>query len=309
MSICVFGSLNIDLIMRSPRFPQPGETLGGHGFEIIPGGKGGNQAIAAARLGSTVHMVGRVGADNFGEQLLVTLQQQNVSTDSIFIDPGIHSGIAMITVADNGENQILLAAGANGKVDESDVKRLIPLLKECRVLLLQLEIPIPSVLAAAQVAHQAGVLVILDPAPVPALFPTELYQYIDVLTPNQTEAAQLVGFSVQSIADAERAALTLQQKGIKHVIVTLGNQGAIALINNILTRIPAFSVTVVDTTAAGDAFNGALAAALDQDQNWPTALRWATAAGAMTSTCFGAQPALPSLEKLKQLLYTHNPVV
>lgn len=302
MAICVFGSLNMDLVVRAPRLPQPGETLSGHGFLTLPGGKGANQAVAAARLGSSVHMVGRVGADAFGQQLLQSLQQQNVHTENIAIDPSMHSGIAMITVAESGENQIVLAAGANSQVDVNDVERLTPLLRDSNVLLLQLEIPIPVVIAAAQTAREAGVLVILDPAPVPESFPDELYQSIDVLTPNQTEAEQLVGFSITSNADAERAAIALHKRGVKNVIVTMGRAGAIALIDRKLIQISAFAVNAIDTTAAGDAFNGAFAAALDQGKSWEDALQWGVGAGAIAATQLGAQPSLPNRETLLRFL-------
>ncbi len=302
MAICVFGSLNMDLAIRAPQLPQPGETLSGHGFVTLPGGKGANQAAAAARLGTIVQMVGRVGADDFGQQLLQSLQRQNVCTENIAIDASIHSGIAMITVAESGENQIVLAAGANGEVDVNDVARLMPLLQNSSVLLLQLEVPIPSVIAAAQAAQAAGVLVILDPAPVPESFPDELYQCIDVLTPNQTEAEKLAGFSITSSTDAERAAIALHQRGVNHVIVTLGAEGAIALIDNNFIQIPAFAVNAVDTTAAGDAFNGALAAALDRGKPWEDALQWGAAAGAIAVTQRGAQPSLPNRETLLAFL-------
>jgi ribokinase len=302
MAICVFGSLNMDLAIRAPRLPQPGETLSGHGFLTLPGGKGANQAVAAARLGSSVNMVGRVGADDFGQQLLQSLQQQNVHTENIAIDASTHSGIAMITVAEGGENQIVLAAGANSQVDGRDVARLMPLLQDSSVLLLQLEIPIPAVIAAAQAAQEAGVLVILDPAPVPESFPDELYRTIDILTPNQTEAERLVGFSITSSTDAERAAIALHKRGVKHIIVTMGAKGAIALIDCKLIQIPAFAVNAIDTTAAGDAFNGAFAAALDQGKSWEEALQWGAGAGAIAATQLGAQPSLPNRESLLRFL-------
>jgi ribokinase len=165
-------------------------------------------------------------------------------------------------------------------------------------LLLQLEIPIPAVIAAAQAAQEAGVLVILDPAPVPTSFPDELYRTIDILTPNQTEAEQLVGFSITSSTDTERAAIALYKRGVKHIIVTMGSEGAIALIDRKLIQIPAFAVKAIDTTAAGDAFNGAFAAALDQGKSWEEALQWGVGAGAIAATQLGAQPSLPSRESL-----------
>jgi len=268
----VFGSINIDLVSKTPRLPLPGETLTGYNFVTAPGGKGANQAVAIARLGVTSYMVGRVGGDNFGRELLASLQAAGVQTEYVLVDESVSSGVAAIAVDDHGENQIIISPGANGRVDETDVKRLQGVLKSLlslpshggmggSILLLQLEIPLNAAIAAAQVAKAAGVRVILDPAPAQNL-PDELYPLVDIITPNETEAGQLVGFTVDGQAAATEAARILLQKGVGNAIVKLGAKGVICATQAETFFTPAFSVTAVDTVASGDAFNGGLAAAL-----------------------------------------------
>jgi ribokinase len=302
MSICIFGSLNMDLVVQAPRLPKPGETLSGSNFETIPGGKGANQAVAAARLGSQAHLFGRVGRDGFGQQLLSSLQVQGVECESVAIDDSTHTGIATITVASNGENQIVLAAGANSQVGQADIDRLKHKLPGMSALLLQLEIPIEMAIAAAKAAREAGVTVMLDPAPAPVQFPSDFYKRVDILTPNQTEAEQLLGRSIRSTDDAIQAAQEFRQKGVQQVVLTLGEQGIVVADEQGATHWPTYPTTVVDTTAAGDAFNGAMAAALDQQHPWTTALQWGLAAGALTVSRSGAQPSLPNKTELLQFL-------
>jgi ribokinase len=205
MSILVLGSLNMDLVVRSPRLPQPGETLTGSDFATIPGGKGANQAVAAARQGVTTAMVGRVGADDFGHQLRHALAVDGVNVEAVKVDAETHTGVAAITVAQSGENQIVIVPGTNGRVDATDVAGLTHSLAAAQLLLLQCEIPAAIVAQAAQLAHAAGVTVILDPAPVPDFDLTPVYPAIDILTPNQVEAAQLTGLPVNNVAEAEGA--------------------------------------------------------------------------------------------------------
>jgi ribokinase len=305
MSICVFGSLNMDQVLRTPWLPKPGETLSSSALETVPGGKGANQAVAAARLGTQAHLVGRVGADGFGRELIAALLNQGVECDRILQDASTHTGIAVVTVADNGENQIVLAAGANGLMGAVDVDRLKTKLPDASALLLQLEIPMQAAISAAQAAQAAGVKVILDPAPAPKVFPTELYSLVDILTPNQTEAEQLLGQSICTISDAMQSAKSLQHSGIKTVILTLGENGIVVADGQTLQHWPAYPSPVCDTTAAGDAFNGALAAALDQHYDWNTALRWGLAAGALTVSQSGAQPSLPHRASLLNVLHAH----
>ena len=301
MSVLVFGSINIDLVTRTPRLPQPGETLTGYQFETIPGGKGANQAVAAARLGIPTQMIGRVGGDSFGEELLASLQASGVGCDHVITDSSTSSGIAVIAVDDRGENHIILVPGANGQVGEADVDRLGQVLPTAKVLLLQLEVLQAAVVAAAKAAQQAGVTVILDPAPVPAQFATELYGAIDILTPNQTEASALVGFAV-TLDTAAEAAQVLHQRGVKTVVIKLGSQGAFCSTEEENFLIPAFPVQVVDTVAAGDAFNGGLAAALAEGRSFAEAAQWASAVAAISVTQAGAQPSMPTRSQVERFL-------
>ncbi|HAG82718.1 MAG TPA: ribokinase [Cyanobacteria bacterium UBA12227] len=300
-SILVFGSINIDLVTKTPRLPIAGETLQGYDFFTAPGGKGANQAVAAARLGIATHLVGRVGNDDFGRQLLANLQVAGVHTDGVLVDTSITSGIAVITVDDAGENQIIIIPGANGQLDESDVERLKGLLPGATALLMQLEIPLSRVLSAAQAAHAANVPVILDPAPAQNL-PDELYPLVDIITPNQLEASHLVGFPVNEIETAHQAATVLRQRGVATVIVKLGAQGAYCTTASETFFVPAFSVQAVDTVAAGDAFNGALAVALAEGLSLREAVLWGVAAGAISVTKAGAQPSLPDRDTFDQFL-------
>jgi ribokinase len=293
MAIIVFGSINIDLVATAPRLPLPGETLLGHGFFKAPGGKGANQAVAASRLGISTQMVGRVGAHSFSAELVNSLQTSGVEIDRIFVDETVTSGVAVITVDDAGENQIVVIPGANGQVNHTDVERLSHLLPGSSALLLQLEIPLKAVLAAAKAANQAGVTVILDPAPAQLELPAELYPLVDIITPNEVEAGQLVGFPVDGEEEAKKAAEVLLHRGVKNAIVKLGAKGVISATATETFFIPAFSVQAVDTTAAGDAFNGGLAAALAEGHSLRQAVIWGAAAGALAATKEGAQPSLP----------------
>ncbi|MBD6619972.1 ribokinase [Komarekiella sp. 'clone 1'] len=293
MSIIVFGSINIDLVATAPRLPVAGETLLGEDFFKVPGGKGANQAVALARLGIPTHMVGRVGPQNFGVELVNNLQASGVQTDNIFVDKNVTSGVAIITVDYAGENQIIVIPGANGRVNQEDVKRLSHLLPEATLLLLQLEIPIAAVVAAAQAARNANIKVILDPAPAQSDLPAELYPLVDIITPNEVEAGQLVGFPVDGEEKAAEASTVLLQRGVKCAIVKLGAKGVFCATAEEKFFVPAFPVHTVDTVAAGDAFNGGLAAALFQGFSLKQAVIWGTAAGALATTRPGAQTSLP----------------
>ncbi|AKG23841.1 ribokinase [Calothrix sp. 336/3] len=306
MSIIVFGSINIDLVATAPRLPLPGETLRGRDFFKAPGGKGANQAVALAKLGVTTHIVGRVGSHGFGAELLHHLQTVGVETKNIFIDETVSSGVAIITVDDGGENEIIVIPGANGNVSQADVDRMSDLLPEATALLLQLEIPISAVLAAAKVATEAGVTVILDPAPVESNLPDELYPLVDIITPNEVEAGQLVGFPVNDVDSAIKAAQILQKRGVKTAIVKLGSQGVVCATNHETFFTPAFPVVAIDTVAAGDAFNGALATALSEGKTLQQAVIWGAAAGALTATKSGAQPSLPDRFTLNEFLMLHG---
>lgn len=288
----VFGSINMDLIVQSPRLPVPGETLLGRGFFTAPGGKGANQAVALARLGVPTQIVGRVGGDSFGSELVNSLQTAGVRTEHVLVDQAASSGVAAIAVDDTGENQIIVVPGVNGRVNETDVERLRNLLPSARALLLQFEIPMSAVVSAAQAARQAGVPVILDPAPAQLDVPAELYPLVDIITPNETEAGQIVGFPVNEPDSAAQAAGVLLQRGVGTAIIKLGAQGAVCATKEETFFVPSFPVLAVDTVAAGDAFNGGLAAALASGLPLRQAVIWGAAAGALASTKPGAQSSM-----------------
>jgi ribokinase len=302
-SIVVFGSINMDLVARVPRLPASGETLSGHSFSTVPGGKGANQAVACARLGAPTRLVGRVGQDAFGAALLDSLRGHGVDTASVAVSPG-SSGIAIINVDDQAENTIVIIPGANGQVGAPDVSRLETILDAASILMLQLEIPLEAVIQAAKLAQARGVRVILDPAPARPL-PDELHALADVLTPNESEAAALAGFAVTDANSAEQAARRLRERGARQVIIKMGGQGAYAFNGQQGYFAPAFPVKAVDTVAAGDAFNGGLAVALSEGRPLETAVRWGMAAGAVAVTRPGAQPAMPLRDEITQLLDEH----
>lgn len=305
MSVVVFGSINMDLVVRTPRFTQPGETLTGRTFFTAPGGKGANQAVAAARLGAPTWMVGRVGMDVFADSLIASLQSSGVRTEAVFKDASQPSGTALITVDDRGENQIIIIPGANGQVGEDDLERMHRILGTGGVLLLQLEVPLPGVLAAARLARRHGLSVILDPAPAVTL-PPELFQAADWITPNESEAALLAGFEVKDEASAARAASVFHQRGTPNVVIKMGGRGAFWSSPNGQSLVPPFRITPVDTVAAGDAFNGAFAAGLEVGLPPADALRRASAAGAFSATRPGAQPSMPTLAELEEFILNYD---
>jgi ribokinase len=296
--ILVIGSLNADLVVRAPYFPQPGETISGDDLQIIPGGKGANQAVAAARQGASVAMLGRVGSDSFGPFLLDSLKSNHVDVTHVRTDDAA-TGTATIIVDGKGQNSIILSAGANGKVSPADIDSASAL--RTKLILLQLEIPIPTVLYAAQRAHQNGSRVILNPAPAKPL-PNELISLADFIIPNETELSLLTGMEVKDIPSAERAAKALLTRGAKHVIVTLGSKGALQVSESQTTQMGAYKVDVVDTTAAGDAFIGGFASALLRGLELEQAVEYANACGALATTKFGAQPSLPTREETEKII-------
>jgi ribokinase len=302
MSIIVFGSINIDLVATTPRLPVAGETLLGDTFFQTPGGKGANQAVALAKLGIPTHIIGRVGDDTFGEELLKNLQIHGVKTENIFISKNVNSGVAIITVDHAGENNIIVIPGANGQINQEDINRLSILLPKAKFILLQLEIPIDAVFKAAQSSRDANIKVILDPAPAQSQLPNELYPLIDIITPNETEASQLVGFPVNGEETAAKAATILLQRGVKCAVIKLGAKGVYCATVDQNFFIPAFPVQAVDTVAAGDAFNAGLAAALFYKLPLREAVIWGAAAGALATTKLGAQSSLPDRITLEKFL-------
>ncbi len=302
MAVVVFGSINMDLVARAPRLPVPGETLTGHEFFTAPGGKGANQAVASARLGAATRMIGRVGDDVFSGTLRAGLAIDHIDTSGVTTCTGVSSGVALIEVNDAAENTIVVVPGANGLLGDDDLALLEGALDDASTLLLQLEVPLTTVVRAAQIARARGVTVILDPAPAQAL-PPELYAAVDIITPNETEAAALVGFALNSEAALERAADALLARGVGTALIKLGSRGCYWRNGTAGGgALPVFPVRAIDTVAAGDAFNGGLAAALDAALSFPEALRWGMAAGALSTTKAGAQPALPFRAEVVALL-------
>lgn len=296
----------MDLVARSPRLPIPGETILGHEFFTAPGGKGANQAVAVARLGIPTQLVGRVGNDNFGRSLLANLQSYGVQTEHIFIDENAHSGVAIITVDDKGQNNIIVIPGANGRIDETDVQRLNSIFDGAAALLLQWEIPLKMVELAARFAQKVGVKVILDPAPTNLDAPDDFYKRVDIITPNEIEASQLVGFEVNNYETASNAAAVLLEKGVGTAIIKLGAKGVVCATTDSTFFVPAFPVQAVDTVAAGDAFNGGLVAAITQGLDLREAVVWGAAAGAISTTKVGAMVSMPDRATFDTFLKKFN---
>jgi len=298
--IVVVGSLNIDLVVTAPRHPEIGETIIGSEFHTFPGGKGANQSVAAARLGGSVNLVGRVGADAFGEMLIESIAANGVKGTHVQRDPASATGVALITVGAGGDNSIVAVQGANGRVTPEDVEQAESVFENASVLLLQFEIPMPAIEKAIQVARKHGVQVILNPAPACDIH-SELLVGVDYLIPNRTELAFLTGMdSIDAGVDM------LHDLGVKNLIVTLGEDGAILANAEKRVHLPAFRVQAVDTTAAGDAFVGAFAVALNEGLALEQAVVWGNAAGALAATKPGAQPSLPTRAELAAFLQTHS---
>lgn len=297
--IVVVGSSNTDMVLKLDRLPVPGETLLGGEFIMAPGGKGANQAVAAARLGGEVTFIARVGQDIFGQQAIVGFEQAGIRTEFIVHDERHPSGVALIFVDQEGENIIGVASGANGQLTSDDVAAARAELEAAKVLLLQLETPLETVQYAARSAKEMGVKVILNPAPARDL-DDELLGNITILTPNETEAQLLSGINITDDVSAREAATRIKQRGVEHVIITLGAKGALVCTNEGIQQIASKQIQAVDTTAAGDAFNSALAFALAADKSLEEAVRFANLTGAFAATRMGAQPSMPTYEELQK---------
>ena len=291
----------MDLVCQVPRLPMPGETVLGTDFMTAPGGKGANQAVAVARLGAPSRLVGRIGQDGFGEELVTSLKAAGVDAQSVVTDLAAKTGVAAIALDVQGHNHIMVIPGANGQIDDSDVERLAQSFRPGDWLLMQLEIPLQAVVKAATAARVGHVRVMLDPAPAQPL-PDDLYPLIDVLTPNQSEAAQLVGFAVNTVSHAAGAARELRQRGVNTVIITLGDQGVWVDSPDGEFHQAAFAVEVIDTVAAGDAFNGSLAVALSEHRPFHEAVAFAAATAALCVGKSGAQAAMPERPQVQALL-------
>ena len=299
--ILVLGSSNTDMIIKLDRIPKPGETILGGEFVTAAGGKGANQAVGAARAGGDVTFVARVGRDMFGDRAIAGFVRDGINVDHVRRDSTSPSGVALIFVARDGENSIAVASGANGRLSLADVRKATKVIATATVLVMQLETPLATVQAAARLASQAGVRVILNPAPARPL-PETLLKHVSVLTPNESEAELLTGIKVDSEAAAARAADKLRGRGVQAVILTLGARGAFVATAESRQLVPGFKVKAVDTTAAGDIFNGALAVALGEGQTLCDSVRFANAAAALSVTRLGAQPSAPKRGKIEKLL-------
>ena len=290
--IIVLGSTNTDMVIKAARIPAPGETILGGDFLMNPGGKGANQAVAAARLGGDVTFIAKVGDDLFGREAKTLFANEGINVEHIFTDAEKPSGVALIMVSAKGENSIAVASGANGTLSPTDIETARSEIENAGALLMQLETPVETILCAAQWAFAKGVPVILNPAPACAL-PEALFPCISMITPNETEAELLTGIKVTDEQTASDAAKALCGKGVKRVIITLGAKGAFVYDNGVGMMIPAFPVEAVDTTAAGDVFNGALVVALTEGRPLDEAAVFASKAASISVTRMGAQASAP----------------
>jgi len=289
----------MDLVVRSPRIPVPGETILGGDFLMVPGGKGANQAVAAAKLGAQVCFVARLGDDVFGGKLLGNFRREGLDTTHVTLTRSTPSGVALITVDDAGNNAIVVAPGANAQLAPEDVGRAEPKIRSAGTVVAQLEVPMAAVHSAAELAQKAGVPFILNPAPARELG-TDLLGMVAVLTPNETEAHILTGIEVADEASAGQAAEELLDVGVKAVIVTMGAKGFLLADGDAMEFVPALQVKAVDTTAAGDAFTGSLAVGLAQGQDLREAARFANRVAALSVTRMGAQPSMPTREEVEK---------
>ncbi|MDR1003617.1 MAG: ribokinase [Prevotellaceae bacterium] len=290
--ILVVGSSNTDMVIKATHLPQAGETVLGGTFFMNPGGKGANQAVAAARLGGDVALVCKTGSDIFGHQSQRLFEEEGIRTSFVISDNRYPSGVALITVDEQGENCIVVASGANAQLLPADLQQRSEAIADADYILMQLEIPMETVCFVADAAFRQGKRVILNPAPAQQL-PAELLRCLSVLTPNETEAEMISGVEIHDEASATEAARAIASLGVRHVIITLGSKGALIYSDGASELLPAYSVTAVDTTAAGDVFNGALAVALSEGQSISDAVRFACKAAAISVTRVGAQASIP----------------
>lgn len=301
MGIVVIGSLNMDMVVRTNRAPNAGETLMGQAFALSPGGKGANQAVAAARLGAEVSMIGSVGKDTFGSEMLEIIKQEGIHIEHISVSETEATGVASIVIEEDGENRIIVVSGANIDLFAEDIQALETVIGQAEMIVMQLEMDLAMTEQAVAIAHGYGIPIILNPAPARRL-KDEMLSQVTYLTPNETEAGILAGMTVDSIETAERAARILLQKGVKNVIVTLGAKGTL-LVNAEGTKlVPGFPVKAIDTVAAGDSFNGALAQQLVSGKSLEEALRFANAVGALAVGKAGAIPSLPYLPEVENFI-------
>ena len=301
MKIVIVGSINTDMIVKVPRIPKPGETILGGKFSTAAGGKGANQAVAAARAGGDVTFIARVGNDMFGKQALEDFESNNINAKYIKTDNAEPSGVALIFVDEKGENSIAVASGANARLSHRDVTEAEEVIKSADILLMQLETPMESVKRAAKIAKEAGVKVILNPAPACPLDNT-LLSTLYVITPNESEAELLTDISVTDFPSAEKAAFILLDRGVEVAIITMGIKGALIKTRELTKIVPGFKVNAVDSTAAGDVFNGSLVVAMAEGKTLEETVQFANAAAALSVTKLGAQPSAPKRVEIERML-------
>lgn len=295
--ILVVGSSNTDMVVKAHHLPVPGETILGGTFLMNAGGKGANQAVAAARLGGNVIFIAKTGNDIFGEQAVQLFKDEGIDTGYIMTDPENASGIALITVDANGENCIVVASGANAALKPADLKKAEQVIRNAALILMQLEIPIETVAYVISIAAKNNVKVVLNPAPA-CVLPDELLRRVSIITPNETEAELLAGIKITGKESAEEAARVLAAKGIETVIITMGAEGALLLYDNNINFFPAPVCNAVDTTAAGDVFNGALAVAIAEGKNMLDAMPFACRAASLSVCKMGAQASAPYRDEI-----------
>jgi len=303
--LVVLGSVNADHVLQVASFPRPGETLLGHSYAVIPGGKGANQAVAAARLGADIAFIACVGDDSFGANMITEFSRDGINTQAVMIEQDTPTGIAMIQVAATGENSICISAEANAFLTPERLTPHHELIEQADTLLMQLETPIATITQAAKIAKQAGTRVVLNPAPAQPLNDA-LLAIVDLITPNETEAELLTGIKVTDMASAQVAANVLHDKGITEVMITLGSQGVWISQAGTGKQVKGFRVDAVDTTAAGDTFNGGLLAGLQAGLVLDKAIRFAHAAAAISVTRVGAQTSIPTRTEVDAFLALQN---
>ena len=300
MKVVVIGSSNIDMVAQVSHLPAPGETVGDANFMQSLGGKGANQAVAAARLGGDVTFICKIGNDIFGNETLEMFHKEKIDTTYVGITPQEPSGVALINVDKKGENCIVVASGANGTLSIDDIQKAETAIKQASIVIMQLETPIESVTYAAKMAKKDGITVILNPAPAPTQqLPDDLLANVDILIPNVTEAEIISGMHITDDESAKEAIRYISSKGIKTVIITMGAKGALAYENNEFIHIPAFKVEAVDTTAAGDTFCGGLCVALSEGKNLKDAIIFASKASSISVTRMGAQVSIPLRKEIQ----------
>jgi ribokinase len=307
-SIIVIGSSNTDMVIKADHLPAAGETILGGTFFMNDGGKGANQAVAAARLGGNVTFIAKTGNDTLGQQAKEMFQKENIDTSYILTDPILPSGVALIVVDKKGENSIVVASGANSSLLPDDLDEVLPLMGDAAVVLVQLEIPLVTVEYIAAATKLAGTKMILNPAPARAL-PDSLLNGLFLITPNENEAGMLTGLEVNDVDSAKQAARKILERGVKNVIITLGANGALVFDDGIFTHVPVLSVKAVDSTAAGDVFNGALAVAISEGQDLVSATEFACRAAAISVTRLGALQSAPTRDEVRSFVNVANSVL